>query len=137
MQIAPLRDKSRDGLTLRVVRQKRIDLIELIGCHELQYLGADVAARSSGQCCADVQVRRRRNIRKPARYEVAQAALGDVRSCLDKGVEIVSGTAIIELHDRRIAHLRMLFQARGDAGTVVGKLRAAAFAIVHTRRRGA
>jgi hypothetical protein len=47
VQIAPLRDQSRDGLTLRVVRQKRIDLIELIGCHELQYLGADAAARGS------------------------------------------------------------------------------------------
>src|SRR3984893_6830616 len=106
-----------------------MDLIELVGCDELQYLGADVAARSSGQDFADVHVRWRRNVRKLARYEVAQSVLGDVRSCFDKGVKIVSGAAIIELHDRGIAHLRMLFQARGDAGAVVGKLRAAAFAI--------
>jgi hypothetical protein len=35
-QIAPLCEKARNGHALRIVRKKGIDLIELVGCDELQ-----------------------------------------------------------------------------------------------------
>ena len=111
-----------------LVRDQRLDQVELVHGDELQDLRARLAGGIAGQGMHHLDMLRRPDA-LGRRELAAQLLLQRDLIGLDKGIEPDAGSAVGERHDRGVAHFGVFPDQIDQHGRVVDQPAAAAFAI--------